>query len=77
MSSSLRFDKFDEPIHMTTKELKSEIQKTLDKVPETVLQDILKYLKQFEATPVDKIQLANQLREILTQDNRLLERLAK
>jgi uncharacterized tellurite resistance protein B-like protein len=62
---------------MTTKELKSEIHKTLDKVPETVLQDILKYLKQFEDAPIDKIQLANRLRDILTQDNRLLERLSK
>jgi len=61
---------------MTSRELKSEIQKTLDNVPETVLEDILKSLKQFEDTPIERVQLANRLKDILTQDSQLLERLA-
>ena len=36
---------------MTTKELKSEIQKTLDNVSETILQDILVYLREIESQP--------------------------
>lgn len=62
---------------MTTKDLKSEIQKTLDGVPETVLRDILAYLKQFQESSADKVQLANNLRLILDEEKKLLERLAK
>jgi len=36
---------------MTTEEIKSEIQKSLDKVPESVLQDVLG-LKQAENQPL-------------------------
>lgn len=36
---------------MTTKEIKSEIQKSLDNVPESVLQDILNFLKRAEKQP--------------------------
>ena len=62
---------------MTTKEIKSEIQKSLDKVPESVLQDILSFLKQAENQTSDKLNLAKNLREILTEDKELLQRLAK
>jgi hypothetical protein len=62
---------------MTTKEIKSEIQKTLDTVPEGVLQDILDYLKEFQSKSVDKINLTRNLRDILTEDRELLEKLAK
>ena len=62
---------------MTTKELKSEIQKTLDKVPENILQDILMYLKEIERQPKKGIDMARNLRTILTEDKSLLERLAR
>ena len=62
---------------MTTKEIKSEIQKSLDKVPESVLQDILDFLKQTENQPADRLSLTKNLRDILTEDKELLERLAK
>ena len=62
---------------MTTKELKSEIQKTLDKVPENILQDILVYLKEIESQPKKGIDMARNLRIILTEDKSLLERLAR
>lgn len=61
---------------MTIKELKSEIQKSLDNVPESVLTDILALLKQVEAQP-DKVKLTRNLRDILAEDKNLLERLAK
>jgi len=62
---------------MTTKEIKSEIQKSLDNVPESVLQDILDFLKRAEKQPAANLDLAKHLRDILAEDRELLERLAK
>lgn len=62
---------------MTTKEIKSEIQKSLDNVPESVLQDILDFLKKAERQPAETLSLMKELRDILTEDKELLERLAK
>lgn len=62
---------------MTTKEIKSEIQKSLDNVPESVLQDILDFLKKAESQPAETLSLMKDLRDILTEDKELLERLAK
>jgi len=62
---------------MTTKDIKSEIQKSLDKVPERVLQDVLNFLKQVENQSIEKVNLTMNLKDILTEDKELLERLAK
>jgi hypothetical protein len=62
---------------MTIKELKSEIQKSLDNVPESVLADVLALLKQAEGKHDDDLKLARDLRDILKEDKNLLERLAK
>jgi hypothetical protein len=62
---------------MTKIQLQTEIQKVLDNVPESVLQDILDFLKELQNQPSDKIKLANNLRQILSEDKELLERLAK
>ncbi|GIL24327.1 MAG: hypothetical protein BroJett042_28400 [Bacteroidota bacterium] len=62
---------------MTTKDIKSAIQKSLDNVPESVLQDVLNFLKQVENQPADKVNLARNLRDILMEDKELLERLAR
>ncbi len=62
---------------MTTKDIKSEIQKSLDKVPERVLQDVLNFLKQIESQSIEKVNLTMNLKDILTEDRELLERLAK
>lgn len=62
---------------MTKTQIKTEIQKVLDNVPENVLQDVLEFLKELQAQPADKVRLANNLRQILTDDKDLLERLAK
>lgn len=62
---------------MTAKEIKLEIQKSLDKVPESVLQDILNLLKLAESQSTEQITLAKNLRDILTEDMELLEKLAK
>jgi mRNA-degrading endonuclease RelE of RelBE toxin-antitoxin system len=62
---------------MTTNEIKSEIQRALDNVPENALQAILEYLKELEGKTADQIKLAKNLRDILHEDKDLLEKLAK
>jgi hypothetical protein len=62
---------------MTTQEIKSEIQKSLDNVPENVLQDVLGFLKQVENKTAEQVRHSKNLSEILIGDKELLERLAK
>ena len=62
---------------MSTKEIKTEIQKSLNNVPDSVLQDILEFLKQAEKQPADRITLTKSLRDILAEDKELLDRLAR
>jgi uncharacterized membrane protein len=59
------------------KEIKSEIQRSLDNVPESVLMDVLAFLKRAEQEPAEKLDLAVNIRDILDEDRQLLERLAK
>ena len=60
---------------MTMTDLKQEINKAIDNVPESVLVDILDYLKQIQVTPVEKIDLSRHLGLILREDKELLQRL--
>lgn len=62
---------------MTTKEIRTEIQKVLDTFPETVLNDLLEYLKTIQNKPGDQVALSNNLRKILSEDNELLKKLAQ
>lgn len=62
---------------MTKAQIQTEIQKVLNNVPETVLQDVLDFLKELQDQPIDKVKLTNNLRQILSEDRELLERLAK
>jgi hypothetical protein len=62
---------------MTKTQLFSEIQKVLDNVPEAILQDVLDFLKALQDQPADKVKLANNLRQILSEDRELLEKLAQ
>lgn len=61
---------------MTTADLKYEIKKAIDEVPESVLVDILEYLKQAKASPKEKIDLSRHLGLIIREDRELLKRLA-
>ena len=61
---------------MTTTDLKNEIKQALDDAPESVLNDILDYLKQIKVTPEKKIDLTRNLSKILREDKDLLQRLA-
>jgi len=62
---------------MTTKEIKSEIQKVIDAVPENLLNDILNYLKSLQGKSADTVQLSEHIRKIISEDKELLEKLAK
>ena len=62
---------------MTKTQIQSEIQKVLDSVPETILQDVLDFLKALQDQPADKVNLTNKLRQILSEDKELLEKLAQ
>ena len=62
---------------MTANEVKTEIQKVLDKVPDNILQDILDYLKTIQSKSSDTVQLSQNLKQIISEDKALLERLAK
>ncbi len=62
---------------MTTLEIKNEIKKTIDDLPETVLNDVLEYLNEVKNTSNEKILLSKNLSSILREDKNLLQRLAK
>jgi mRNA-degrading endonuclease RelE of RelBE toxin-antitoxin system len=62
---------------MTSVQIKNEIQKVLDQVPETVLQDILDFVKELQTQSPEQIKLTNNLRKILSEDKGLLQRLAQ
>ena len=57
--------------------IKTEIQKIIDKVPDNMLEDIYRVLKDFADKNPDSIKLSYNLNKILTEDKGLLERLAK
>lgn len=62
---------------MSTTEKKTEIQKVLDNVPESVLQSVLDYLKSIIHTKTESVQMTNNLRQILLEDKELLQKLAE
>lgn len=62
---------------MTTVEIKNEIKRTIDDLPDTILEDVLDYLNKLKNTSEDKILLSKNLRSILHEDGELLQRLAK
>ncbi len=62
---------------MTKTQIQTEIQKVLDGVPESILQDVLDFLKALQDQPAEKVRLTNNLRQILSEDKELLEKLAQ
>ena len=50
---------------MNKADLKEEIRKAIDNMPESVLTEILDYLKQIQVTPEKQIDLSNHLGLIL------------
>jgi len=62
---------------MTSIQVKTEIQKVLDQVPDEVLTDILDYLKELQKQTPENVQLAKFMKQTLAEDRELLERLAQ
>jgi hypothetical protein len=58
-------------------ETKQEIVQIVDKLPDEVLGELLKYLRQVEKSTAEKMRLSLNLNTILTEDRELLEKLAK
>lgn len=62
---------------MTATEIKKEIRKVLDKVPEDLLADILDLLKEVQSDPTSKSTLTSNFGKILSEDSDLLHKLAQ
>lgn len=58
-------------------EVKQEIVQIVNKLPNEVLGELLQYLRQVEKTTPEKMRLSLNLNTILTEDRKLLEKLAK
>ena len=62
---------------MRRDDIKTEIHRILDNVPDDMLEQVYEILKQFADENPDKIKLSHNLNKILSEDKGLLERLAK
>lgn len=62
---------------MTTQQLRAEINKFLDKVPEAVLKDVLDFLEEAQTKTKRQIDLSRNLRKILREDKDILQKLAQ
>ena len=62
---------------MTKIEIQTEIQKTLNNMPESILQDILILLKSLQNEPGFGLEFTHSLSQIISEDKELLEMLAK
>lgn len=62
---------------MSTAEIKTEIEKVLDAMPESVLESVLQYLKSVTVSKQQDIDFSNNLRKILSEDKELLQKLAQ
>jgi hypothetical protein len=62
---------------MTTKQLRKEIAKVIQIVPESLLEDILSYLKKIENTSKEDIETFINLKKIFKEDQELLDKLAQ
>ena len=62
---------------MTTKDLRIEINRVIQEVPENFLEDILSYLRNIEKRSKQDIEALSDLKRIFKEDQELLEKLAK
>ena len=62
---------------MTTKDLRKEINRVIQEVPDDFLTDILSYLKEIENKSKKDFDSLRHLKQIFKEDQELLEKLAK
>jgi hypothetical protein len=61
---------------MSTQEIKEEIYRVVDNMPDEVLQCILDYFKELEQSSTDNINRTQNIKIILAEDKELLRKLA-
>lgn len=62
---------------MSREQIKTEIHRILENVPDDMLEQVYDSLRQFADKNPDQIKLSHHLNKILTEDKGLLERLAQ
>jgi hypothetical protein len=62
---------------MTTKDLRKEINRVIEKVPDDFLAEILTYLKEVENKTEQDLSSIQRIKRILKEDKDLLEKLAE
>ena len=62
---------------MSKDEIKYEINKVLDLLPDKALEDLLSFLKNVENRSKDSFLDSSRLKRILTEDKELLQKLAQ
>jgi hypothetical protein len=62
---------------MSKDQIKYEINKVLDLMPDKALEDLLSFLKNVEGNPNDSFLDNSRLKAILTEDKELLQKLAQ
>lgn len=62
---------------MTKPEVKSEINKLLDQMPDDFLQELLQYLKDSQRTDRKHNQIKSNLERVMKEDIELLKKLAE
>lgn len=62
---------------MTSIQIKEEIKKALDHVPETALTEVLNFVRGIQTPTSEQTKLENNLTKIINEDKGLLERLAQ
>jgi hypothetical protein len=62
---------------MTSVQIKKEISKVLDQVPEKILLDILDFLKEVQSEKSENANLPSNFKKILSEDSELLKKLAQ
>lgn len=62
---------------MSTAEIKQEISKVLDTIPEDVLNNVLEYLKGVATSKKEDVAFSENLRKIIHEDGQLLHKLAQ
>ena len=62
---------------MNEQNVKVEIHKVIDKLPDDISKDVLEYLKSILNKSSDKVKTSNNLSKILMEDRNLLNRLSQ
>ena len=62
---------------MSKDQIKYEINKVLDLMPDKALENLLSFLKTVEGNPNDSFLDSSRLKRILTEDKELLQKLAQ